>query len=75
MPEKCAALIDKMIEYRKSRGLTQQELAEATNLSQSVIARMERKKVTPQIDTLLKVLSALDCDLQIVPAVESTPIK
>lgn len=35
---------------------------------QSVIARPESKRATPQLDTLLKVAAALDCDLAIVPA-------
>lgn len=38
----------KYIEQRKAKGMTQKELAQATSLTQSVIARMESKKAVPQ---------------------------
>lgn len=66
MPE-YANIIDSLIERRKSKGMTQKDLAQAANLTQSVIARMESKKAVPQLDTLLKVVTALECDLAVVP--------
>ncbi|MBR5460679.1 MAG: helix-turn-helix transcriptional regulator [Clostridia bacterium] len=66
MPEDCSRIIDRLIEERHNRGMTQKELAEATKLTQSVIARFESKKATPQLDTLLKVTQALECELEIV---------
>lgn len=66
MPEKCAALIDRLIEERHRQGMTQKELASAASLTQSVIARLESKKAMPQLDTLLKVAGALGCELEIV---------
>lgn len=68
MPENCANIIDLLIEQRHNQGMTQKELAQAACLTQSVIARLERKKATPQLDTLLKVAAALGCDLAVVPA-------
>lgn len=68
MPESCTAIIDRLIEQRHSRGMTQKELAKAASLTQSVIARLESKKTTPQLDTLLRVAAALGCDLAVVPA-------
>lgn len=68
MSENCTAIIDRLIEERRNRGMTQQELAKAACLTQSVIARLEGKKTTPQLDTLLKVAAALDCGIAIVPA-------
>lgn len=53
MPDKCIAIIDKLIELRKAKGLTQKELAQVSSLTQSVIARLESKKATPQLDTLV----------------------
>ena len=67
MPENCAVIIDSLIEQRHNKGMTQKELAKASNLTQSVIARLESKKATPQLDTLLKVASALDCDIAVIP--------
>lgn len=66
MSESCAAIIDGLIERRHDQGMTQKELADAASLTQSVIARLENKKATPQLDTLLKVANALGCDLKIV---------
>lgn len=68
MPENCANIIDRLIEQRHNKGMTQKELAQAACLTQSVIARLESKKATPQLDTLLKVASALGCDIAVVPA-------
>lgn len=66
MPEKCAAIIDMLIERRHNQGMTQKELAEAASLTQSVIARLESKRAMPQLDTLIKVAEALGCDLKLV---------
>lgn len=66
MPE-CAAVINTLISQRKEKGMTQNDLAKASGLTQSVIARLESKKATPQLDTLLKVAFALDCDIAIIP--------
>lgn len=71
MSENCALIIDSLIEQRRNKGMTQKELAEASSLTQSVIARLERKKATPQLDTLLKVVSALGCDIAVVPTNKS----
>lgn len=68
MPDMCVAIIDQLIELRKEKGLTQRELAEAANLAQPAIARLESKAAIPQLDTLLKVATALGCDLALVPA-------
>lgn len=67
MPENCAIIIDRLIEERHNKGMTQKDLAKAASLTQSVIARLESKKATPQLDTLIKVAAALDCQLDIVP--------
>lgn len=66
MPEQCEKIIDMLIERRKKLGLTQKELANVSNLTQSVIARMERKKVIPQLDTLIKVVVSLGCSIEII---------
>ena len=68
MPDNCIAIIDELIELRKAKGLTQRELAKAAKLAQPAIARLESKKVMPQLDTLLKVAATLGCDLAVVPA-------
>lgn len=74
MPERCANLIDLLIKQRHALGMTQKDLAEAACLTQSVIARLESKKATPQLNTLLKVTRALGCDLALVPVSTSKTI-
>lgn len=67
MPESCALIIDTLIEERHKKGLTQKQLADITSFPQSVIARLESKKTVPQLDTLIKVASALECKIAILP--------
>ena len=67
LPDKCIAIVDKLIELRKAKGLTQREIAKAANLAQPAIARLESKAAIPQLDTLLKIAAALDYDLELVP--------
>lgn len=66
MPEYCIKIIDELIKQRKLKGWTQKDLGQATNLTQSVIARFEKKKAMPQLDTILKIAMALDCRFEIV---------
>lgn len=68
MSESCMTLIDALVAERKRQGLTQKELAEAAHLTQSVIARLESKRCAPNLDTLLRVVSALGCTLSLAPA-------
>ena len=68
MSESCTAIIDQLIAERHRQGKTQKQLAEDAHLTQSVIARLESKKAVPQLDTLLKVAAALDCNLAIIPS-------
>ena len=61
------SLIGKMIEAREEKGLSQRALAEISGVKQPAIARLERMKITPQIDTLFKVLHPLGYTIEIVP--------
>lgn len=60
-------LIRTMVAIREEKGLTQSQLAEMCNVKQPVIARMEAFVHSPQIDSLLKILTPLGYTLQIVP--------
>ncbi|MHC4537869.1 MAG: CBS domain-containing protein [Planctomycetota bacterium] len=50
---------EELRKLRKSIGLTQKALAEKAGVSQSLIARIERKTVDPRLSTLKRILSAL----------------
>lgn len=64
-------LIGKIIEAREAQGLTQQELADISGVKQSSIARLEKLKSTPQIDTLFRILTPMGYKLTIVPNSET----
>lgn len=61
------ALIEKVKEMRESAGFSQTQLAKASGVKQSAIARMESMKAVPQIDTLIKLLVPMGYTLDIVP--------
>ncbi len=61
-----ARLIDTdcpLLEWRKYRGLTQKELAEAAGTSQAAIALIEKGKRNPGMETARRIADALNCDL------------
>ncbi len=58
-----AAIAEQVVEQRRARDLSQQELAELCGTTQSAIARFERGGRPPRIDTLLRIAEALDCEL------------
>ncbi len=60
-------LMGKIIAIRKELGLTQAEFADKCNIKQEYLARLEKSKSAPQIDTLLKILVPLGYKLDIVP--------
>jgi len=72
-PEELAASalrVSMMIELanaRAEKGITQKKLEEMSGVKQPVIARMEKGRTSPQIDTVLKVLAPLGKTLAIVP--------
>lgn len=54
----------KLIELRRAAGLTQQQLAEKTGLSQQMISRIETGESNSTVETLLKYLEALGFRLE-----------
>lgn len=69
MPEQCIRIIDDLIDLRRAKGWTQQDLAKACGLTQSVIGRIESKKSVPTLVTLQKIVAALDATLSVNQAV------
>jgi len=45
--------------FRSNRGLTQEELAEKSGLSTSLVSKIEREQVKPSLQTLVKLATAL----------------
>lgn len=55
---------------RKSRGMTQYELADASYLSSSYISRIENGKATPSSASLRDIAVALDFDVKTLICIE-----
>lgn len=60
-------LILDFIKLRKEHNLSQQELANASNTIRETVAKIENKIVSPQINTLIKILEPLGYTIKIVP--------
>ena len=60
-------LIRSLVAIREEQGLSQAEIAKMCNVKQPAIARMEKNTHSPQLDSLLRVLTPLGYTLQIVP--------
>lgn len=63
-------LIGEMIKARERQGLTQRDMEKLSGVAQPVIARMERGKTSPSIDTVIKFLVPLGMTLKIAPISE-----
>lgn len=66
-----SALIDRIIERRKVLGLSQMQLSNRCGVKQPYIARMEKKVYYPNLQSLLCILGALGCELEIVAGGQS----
>lgn len=60
-----AQIAQQIAARRRELGLSQSQLAELTGTTQSAIARLESGGRPPRIDTLLRITSALDCELEV----------
>lgn len=56
-------LIISVISERKEQNISQRDLAKMTGLKQSTISRMEKEIVSPRLDTLIKIINALDLEI------------
>jgi transcriptional regulator with XRE-family HTH domain len=61
--ELAARIAEQVVEQRRARSLSQQELAGLCGTTQSAIARFEAGGRLPRIDTLRRISEALDCEL------------
>jgi len=61
----------KILELRKAKGLTQEELVERCNINVRTIQRIEAGEVTPRSYTMKSILAALDYDFNRIPIEEA----
>ncbi|HOJ64001.1 MAG TPA: XRE family transcriptional regulator [Spirochaetota bacterium] len=55
---------DKIRQIRERKKITLKEIAEKINVTESLLSQIERNKVSPAIDTLLKIAEVLEIDLE-----------
>ena len=67
------ALIGELIKARQEKGISQKKLEELSGVKQPVIARMERGATSPQIDTILKVLTSSNL-VVLIPITITLPV-
>ena len=56
-------MVGKIKQMRQSRGITQQQLADAIGVKQKDISRWETGKRIPKLDKLLLIAKALKCEI------------
>lgn len=64
-------IIGEIIKARNNKGVTQKTLEKMTGIKQPQIARIEKGDVTPQINTILKLLKPLGMTLAVVPDIKT----
>jgi len=62
----------KVVELRKAKGLTQEELVERCNINVRTIQRIEAGEVMPRSYTIKSIMDALDYDFGATPVAEET---
>ncbi len=62
----------KIVELRREKGLTQEELVDRCNISVRTLQRIETGEVTPRVYTVKTILAALDYDLNKISDSESS---
>lgn len=62
--------IKELVKARRSKGVSQMQLGNLCGVKQPVIARLETGAANARLDTILKLLAALDLTLAIVPLEE-----
>lgn len=66
--EAAADIVSSLIKRRQELGLSQRALAERCGIPQSSVARIESYSVAPKLDTLIKLMQALQLKLQVAVA-------
>ncbi|MDD3239636.1 MAG: helix-turn-helix domain-containing protein [Lachnospira sp.] len=63
--EELSSIISAVIDKRTKLGLSQRDLAALCGIPQSSVARIESYKITPKLDTLIKIMHPLGLKLTV----------
>lgn len=58
-----SSIIEKLVKARISQGISQRELAQRTGIHQPTIARMEKVKAIPRLDTMARIAVCLGVEI------------
>lgn len=72
--EQTIKIIQKIIDTRIRKGLSQRNLAQICGMKQPALARIESFKVIPQINTLIKIAEAVDLRIVLCNEIEKSLI-
>ena len=61
--EMVSEIIEKLVKTRIGQGISQRELAQRTGIQQPTIARMEKVKVIPRLDTIARIAVCLGVEI------------
>ena len=64
-------IIQATINARKKKKLSQRDLSKLSGVTQPMIARMERRKVNPDTNTLIRMLHPMGYTIRVVPLEEN----
>lgn len=59
------SIIDQLIAYRKKLNMTQQDIADGTGIRRANVARLEGKKYTSTLESLMKYADCMDLELSL----------
>lgn len=58
--------IEKLSKIRKEKGISQRELCKMINMKQPYLVKIEKKEISPSLNTILKIINALNLSLNVV---------
>ena len=58
-------VVDILVELRKQKHMTQQDIADATGMQRANVARIEGKRYTPTIDVLMRYAKCLGMEIKV----------
>ena len=58
--------IEKLSKIRKEKGISQRELCKMINMKQPYLVKIEKREISPSLNTILKIMNALNLSLNVV---------
>lgn len=57
---------EKLFKIRKEKGILQRELCKMINMKQPYLVKIEKREISPSLNTILKMISALNLNLDVI---------